>query len=124
MKILDNEVNFNFFDADNMEKFEKECVNVLNECKKEKIKNLSCSEAIRCECKIIDKFFNNVFGEGIAEKIFKGKCNLQQHIMAFQDIVNEKNKIKEDMQNTFNRYQPNRKERRKSIKNEKKHYIR
>ena len=121
MKILDNEVNFDFFDADNMEKFEQECSKVLKECENEDIKKLSCSEAIRCECKIIDNFFNNLFGSGTAEKIFKGKCNLQQHIVAFQDIINEKNRKSEDLQNTLNRYKPNRQERRG---NERKYNIR
>lgn len=112
MKIRDIEVDFDFLDADDVERFEKEAKRVIEESsKKEKIE-MSYSEAIREECRIIKEFFDNVFGNGISEKIFKGKNNLADHIKAFEDIVKEKNQQQIGLQNTLDRYQPNREQRR------------
>ena len=90
MKIRDVEVDFDFLDADDVERFEKEAKRVKEECNLKEKQNMSYSEVIREECNIIDRFFDNVFGEGIADKLFEGKKNLGEHIKAFEDIVNEK----------------------------------
>ena len=75
MKIRDIEVDFDFLDADDVERFEKEAKRVIEESsKKEKIE-MSYSEAIREECRIIKEFFDNVYGNGISEKIFNYKTN-------------------------------------------------
>lgn len=116
MKIKDIEVDFDFLDADDVQKFENEAKRVEEECEKKEIETLSYSEAIRRECNTIENFFDNVFGEGISEKIFKGKMNLIEHINAFQDIVNEKVKKQEELKNTLNRYLPNREQRRNKRK--------
>ncbi len=112
MKIRDIEVNFNFLDADDIEKFEKEAKKVQEESNKKSTQEMTYSEAIREECKIIDNFFDNVLGEGTSQKIFKGKANLEEHIKAFEDIVKEKVEQQKGLENTFNRYKPNREERR------------
>lgn len=112
MKIRNIEFDFNFFDADDFEKFERELIVVKEKCQKEEIKNLKVSEVIKKECKIIKDFFDNVFGEGTAFKIFGEKNNLQDCISAYEDIVNEKIKQQQDLQNTFDKYSPNRSQRR------------
>ncbi len=112
MKIRDIEVNFDFLDADDVEKFENEAKRVIEESSKKEKVEMSYSEAIREECRIIKEFFDNVFGKGISEKIFKGKNNLSDHINAFEDIVKEKNEQQRGLQNTLDRYQPNREQRR------------
>ena len=101
MNIKGIEIDFNFLDADDIE-----------ECEKRKRTELSMSQIIRFECEIIDNFFNEVFGDGIAEKIFKGKKNLEEHIKAFEDIVAEKEKQRISIQDIYNKYQPNREQRR------------
>ena len=112
MKILNVEIDFDFLDADDIEKFENEAKRVVKECENNEIKTLTYAEQIRKECEIIDNFFNNVFGEGTSEKLFKGKANLMEHINAFQDIVNEKIRKQEEMNSTLKRYLPNREQRR------------
>ena len=111
MKIRGIEVNFDLLDADDIEKFESEARKVV-EASKEKIQNMSYAEAIRKECNIIDNFFDNVFGKGISEKMFKGKKNLDEHMKAFEDIIKAKLDKQKELENTFNRYQPNREQRR------------
>ena len=109
MKILDTEIEFDFLDAKQVEKFEEEAKKVKEKCKNSKMKKLSLSEALKEECKIVDDFFDNMFGKGTSQKIFKGKMNLREHIKAFEDIVNEKIKSQEDLQRTFEKYMPRRK---------------
>ena len=112
MKIRDIEVDFDFLDADDMAKLEEEIKKVIEECKNKEKEELSYSEAIRNECDIIENFFDNVFGEGISEKIFKGKKNLNNHVQAFEDIMNEKIKQQKNFGDTMERYRPNREQRR------------
>ena len=112
MKIRDIEVDFNFLDADDVERFEKEAKKVQEECAKRRNTKMSVAEAIREECNIINNFFDKIFGEGISLKMFNGKNNLEDHIKAFEDIINKKMEKQKDLQNTFDRYQPNREQRR------------
>lgn len=112
MKIREIEVNFNFLDADDVERFEKEAEKVVKECEEKAKQKMSYSQTIREECLVIDNFFDNVFGVGISKKMFNGKYNLEDHIKAFEDIVKEKLEQQKGLQSTFDRYQPNRRERR------------
>lgn len=90
MKIKNIEVNFDFLDADDMEKFENEAKKVIEECEKGETAGLSYSQVIREQCRIINNFFDNVFGEGISEKLFGNKNNLREHTDAFEEIVKER----------------------------------
>lgn len=112
MKIKKIEVDFDFLDADDVERFEREVKKVVEECKNKEKQEMSYAEVIRVECNIIENFFNNVFGEGFANKIFNGKKNLKEHIEAFEDIIKQKNEQQQDLQKTLDRYQPNREQRR------------
>lgn len=120
MRIRNIEFDFDLLDADDIEKFEKEAQKVAEKCKNKEKKEMSYSEIIREECSIINEFFDNVFGDGASEKIFKGKQNLGEHIKAFEDIVNEKMAQQRELNNTFERYQPNREQRRYNQFNKRK----
>lgn len=112
MKIRGIEVDFNFLDADDAERFEKEAEKVVKECETKEKQQMSYSQTIREECMVIDNFFDNVFGIGISKKMFNGKYNLEDHLKAFEDIVKEKLEQQKGLQSTFDRYQPNREQRR------------
>lgn len=75
MKINGVELEVNFLDADFMEKIENCCRKVNEKAEKSKIelKDLTLSQQIKGECKIIKDFFDEVFGEGTSDKVFKGK---------------------------------------------------
>lgn len=112
MKIKDIEIDFNFLDADDVERFEKAAKKVKDECVKHKNISMSYAETIRKECEVINNFFDETFGQGTSKKIFGEKCNLEDHIKAFEEIVMEKNRQQTGLKNTFERYQPNREQRR------------
>lgn len=101
------EIDFNFLDADNVEKFENEARKVVEKSEKTQKEELTYSEAIRQECDVVEDFIDNVFGEGLSEKIFNGKKDLLDHIKIFQKIVDEKNNKQAELQNLYNKYAPN-----------------
>ena len=118
MKLRNIEVNFSFTDADCIERLENAAKKVKEKSELKDKEEKSLSEAIREECKIIDEFFDEVFGEGISEKIFKNKKDLQEHIELFTDIINAKIETTKATQNLYDtlenraKYMPNRETRR------------
>lgn len=118
MKLGNIEVNFSFTNADDVEKLELGVKKVKEKTEEYKGQEISLSEAIRKECKIIDEFFDTVFGEGTSAKLFKGKMDLQEHSELFMEIANEKVKQTKNMQDLYNnfeykaKYMPNREQRR------------
>lgn len=122
MKLKDIEVEFSFTDADCIERLEKASKRVKEETEKYKKQEMDLSKAIRKECEIINNFIDEVFGEGIAEKVFKGKNDLQEHMELFTDIINAKIEMTKATQNLYDnleykaKYMPNRETRRHNNK--------
>lgn len=122
MKLKDIEVEFSFTDADCIERLEKASKRVKEETEKYKKQEMDLSKAIRKECEIINNFLDEVFGEGIAEKVFKGKNDLQEHMELFTDIMNAKIEMTKATQNLYDnleykaKYMPNRETRRHNNK--------
>ena len=118
MKLGSIEVEFSFTDADDLERFENAAKKVKELSSQHKKEELSVAEAIRKECEIINNFFDEVFGNKISEKIFKGKNDLKEHMELFVDIVNEKVRQTQAYQNMYNnieynsKYMPTREQRR------------
>ena len=123
MKILDKEIDFDFFDAEQMERYEKESEIAQRELNSIDINKMKMSEIINKTCSIIENCFDNVFGEGVSNKIFEGKKNFRLCVKAFKDLVKAKkeqtNTIDDDikdfqkeLQEIDLEYKPNRATRR------------
>lgn len=123
MKILNKEIDFDFFDAQQMEKYEKEADIAKNELSKIDLNKMKQSEFINKVCEIIEKCFENVFGEGTSEKLFEGKRNFRLCVKAFSDLVkarkeqvseidNEVKDFQKELQEMNGEYKPNRAMRR------------
>ena len=112
MRIKNIEIEFDFLDADNVELFEKEAQKVVEKTQTER-KEMTYSQALRMECDIVEEFLDNVFGKGLSKDLFNGKKNLKEHIEIFQYVVDEKNSKQSELQSIYNRYAPNREQRRK-----------
>lgn len=114
MKVLNVELNFDFSDADDLERFEKEYPETEKRLQEIKWDNAKASETIRSFCKVIFEFFDKVFGEGTADKVFKGKSNYQTCLKAFKDVVDEKDKQDNEVDETIHyleNYSPDRAKR-------------
>lgn len=112
MKILDTEIEFDFLDADNVEKIETQID--ITQSKIEEIDTDKLSDSIRKSCTIIRECFDNIFGKGTAKKIFGNKYSLTLCVRAFHELVEEKINQEvefEKQMNSFNDYLPNRIER-------------
>ena len=80
---------------------------------------MSNAEGIRETCGIVKDFFDEVFGEGTSEKLFKGKDNLLVCMDAFGIASSEANKMKGQATALTNKYNMNRAQRRQNDKKNK-----
>ena len=123
MKILEKEIEFDFFDADEMEKWDKYVEKMKADKDKLNFKSMKQSEFIREFCKIVEECFDSIFGEGTSKKLFQGKQNFRLCVEAYKDlvkarkeqnkeIVNEMNSLQEELKEIGKEYAPNRATRR------------
>ena len=110
MIINGTEINIDFTDADIIEKIDEANEEVKNKIKKleENITNIKPAEGIRQECMILKEFLDYVFGEGTSKEIFGEKNSLKECLKAFEDIINERNKQFDNLQNVIDKYSPDR----------------
>ena len=118
MNIFGVELEYDFFDADQLEVYERENAKVAEDIKEPtQYEGKSTADALRIQCQIVDNFFDAVFGSGTAQKIFKGKANIRDHMEAFgimtQGVVN----ARKEFDAIEDKYTPNRAERRQAEKN-------
>lgn len=125
MKILNKEIDFDFFDAKQMEIYEKESEIASKKLSEiiSNVKNLKQSEMINKTFDVIENCFNNIFGEDISKEIFEGKRNLKLCFKAFKDLVaarkeqedeinKEAEELNKELKNIGIEYKPNRATRR------------
>lgn len=123
MKILDKEIEFDFFDAEQMERYEKESEIAQKELNSIDINKMKQSELINKTCETIEKCFDNVFGEGTSKKIFEDKRNFRLCVKAFKDLAKAKKEqvneigdeikdFQKELQEINAEYKPNRATRR------------
>ena len=110
--VLGQELEFDFFDADELERYEGENLKVEEDFNKLDYKSMSNADALRAQCRIINVFFDNLFGEGTAEKLFHGKSNIKDHLEAFATVTNQALSSDTELQKATSMYTPNRAQRR------------
>ena len=115
--VLGVELEYDFFDADELEKYETETLKVNEDFGNLDYKGMSNADAIRAQCKIIKTYFDNLFGEGTSERLFHGKNNYKDCMEAFAALTNEALSTDTELQSIANRYTPNRAQRRFEQKN-------
>lgn len=87
MKVLETEIEFDFYDAEQMERFDIGSDEIVTGINSIKLKNLKQSEFVNEFCTIIENGFDKIFGNGTSKKIFKGKRNFKDCVQAFKDLV-------------------------------------
>lgn len=100
---------YDIFDADQAEKYEK----VLDEASKPiKAEGLKTSAVIRKQCEIVFNVFNSLLGEGTDKKVFGDRVNIRVCLEAFASLVEQINSQKEEVDKLTAKYSPNRAQRR------------
>ncbi|MCI8420452.1 MAG: AP endonuclease [Oscillospiraceae bacterium] len=121
MDVLGVELELDFFDADQVEIYEQENKEVVERIKEPtQYEGKSNADAFRIQCNIINEFFDHIFGEGTAKKIFHGKNNLRDHMEAFAIVADSAMSSRKEMKALEDRYTSNRAERRQTQKQQNK----
>ncbi len=121
MNILGVELEYDFFDADQLEVYERESQKVAEEIKKPtQYEEKSTADALRIQCRILNNFFDTVFGPGTAQKIFKGKDNIRDHMEAFGIMAQGSANARVELAEIEDKYTPNRAERRQTERDNRK----
>ncbi len=115
MNILGLELEFDFFDADQLEIYERENQRVAEDIKEPtQYEGKTTAEAFRIQCRIIDRFFDAVFGNGTSKKLFHGKANLRDHMEAFGIMAKGAEEARGEFDALEEKYTPNRADRRQT----------
>lgn len=121
MKILGVELDFDFCDADQAEAYEREVRRVVDRVQdKKQYEGKSNADGIRIQCRIVDEFFDAVFGSGTADMLFHGKSNLREHLEAFGAVSDAARESTAELRALSGRYAPNRAARRQEQKQQEK----
>lgn len=83
-------------------------------------KNARRSEAVRIQCNLVFEFFDTLFGEGTARKIFGEKVNLKTCIDAYEEAIKGINALDAKLAGYFRNKGANRQQRRSSYSKKKK----
>ena len=111
MKILGVELDFDFADADDLEKYEKALPKTQEDLSNIKWNEQKASVSVRQFCDVIFNFFDEIFGNGASEKMFNGKRNYQKCLNAFKEIMNTKKAQDTEIDNSLEyleQYSPDR----------------
>lgn len=107
MKVNNVEMgDFNIFDYEVIQKYEKALKTLQEKEKKTKPKNIA--EMIKEQCGIVFDFFNVLFGEGADKKIFGDKVDLLTCFNVLGDFIIEVNKQSEKISQVTQKYSPDR----------------
>lgn len=86
MRINDIELgDLDLTDAETLERIETAQKEYTEKSKKRDFEK--ASEMIKYHCKIVFDFFNTIFGEDTAKRVFKGKYNLTICLEAVSDLA-------------------------------------
>ena len=112
MKLGNVEVEFSFTNTSNLKKLKEAYEKIIEKADFNKKNTEDFIQRMDNECNIARNFFDEVFGEGIAEKIF-GKENDYEIIMDTLEIVMlEYEKQQNRLNEKYAKYNPNRVQRR------------
>jgi hypothetical protein len=111
MKILGIELDFDFADADDLERYEKALPKTQEDLSNIKWNEQKASLSVRQFCDVIFLFFDEIFGDGTSQKMFNGKRNYQKCLNAFKEIMDAKKSQDAEIDNSLEyleQYSPDR----------------
>jgi hypothetical protein len=121
------EIEYDFTDADNWDRMQDAVADLEEYDRTHEFDASNPSDAIRHACNGYNQFFDQVFGEGTADKMFHGKSSMKEHKDAFMKVIELANgQIEEanDFSNVLSKYSPERAERNDEQKKYSRNYNR
>lgn len=104
-------------DALEMERYEKANDTVSAKMKQLDTNGKRRSELIRAQCTAVFEFFDEVFGNGTAKKVFGDSVNLTACINAYEAVIVAVNKLDKAVGEQYKAKLGNRQQRRNKHKN-------
>lgn len=89
MELIINNVKLegDLMNADFMEKFETAMVKMRDSALEAKRQSFPTAAAnYRAQCEVVNTCFDEIFGAGTAVKLFGGKMNVMDHLMAIEKV--------------------------------------
>lgn len=116
------ELELDLMDADVVEKFDNLNAEIAVEINNpEHYEGLSNADCMRVQCRMVDSYFDRLFGEGTADRIFPKRNNLGDRMEAFGQTVSmakEQGSIMDSMTEKYTGQRVrNREQRRAEQKN-------
>ena len=102
------ELEFDLYDLETAKRMDK----AIDAVKSVAINKKTYADRIRSECKAAFVFFDALFGDGTAKKVFGDELNLKKCTDAMALIYEERTRQEQEYSSAVNRYLPNRAERR------------
>lgn len=113
MELIINNVKLegDLMDADFMEKFETALVKMRDSALEAKRQSFPTAAAnYRAQCEVVNTCFDEIFGAGTAVKLFGGKMNVMDHLMAIEKVsewATGERKALNDLTNRYTQRQQN-----------------
>lgn len=99
MKILNKEIEFDFYDYEQSKKLEKESEKIKRKMEEiqKNIENKKMSSIISRTYDAISESFDELFGAGTSELIFEGKQNFKMCVKAVADLQKAREQQDEEL---------------------------
>ena len=81
------ELELDLMDADVVERFDNLNAEIAEIKNPEHYEGLSNADCMRVQCRMVDSYFDRLFGEGTADRIFPKRNNLGDRMEAFGQTV-------------------------------------
>lgn len=105
MKILEKEIDFNFYNLEQMEKFEKSAEAASNKLNEIDYNSLKQTEFIKQVCDIVYSCFDEIWGEGTAKEIFNNQKDFRLCVKAFGDLTKARKEQEKEIEKEIYQFQ-------------------
>lgn len=94
-----------FMDADFMKVFEEKSKEFYERAKKNQTRKFNSTyEGMIETCEVVEKYFDEVFGDGTSKELFGGSHNVQTHLEAVAELTDAHSKSRKEFNDFSNRY--------------------
>ena len=90
------ELEYDFYDADQMEVFENAVERAMADVDKA-LEAKKQSQLIRGVCQVTIDMIDEIFGDGTADEVFQGETNFRKSMQVFNALVKEKIRQEEEV---------------------------
>ncbi len=115
-------LELDLLDADIMEKYTNLNAEIVRKIQEPtQYDGISTADGIRKQCRYVDEFFDKLFGDGTAVKVFGGGNNLGVRMDAFAQVSAAAHNTKDEMQSISAKYGVGRVAKREQRRMQGKH---